>query len=48
VTVSGVRNTVTVDAADAIVVSGMNNAVTFHSGTPQLENSGIDNSLERG
>ena len=46
--VSGVRNTVTVDSTDAIVVSGMNNHVKFRFGTPQLDQSGIDNTLERG
>lgn len=48
VEVSGVRNTVTIDAADAISVSGMSNAVTFYSGTPELDNSGLDNTLGQG
>lgn len=48
VDVSGVRNTVTIDEADAISVSGMSNAVTFYSGTPELDNSGLDNNLGQG
>lgn len=48
VVVSGVKNVVSVDGADAIVVSGMNNEVIFHSGTPELSNSGIDNALGPG
>jgi hypothetical protein len=48
VDVSGLKNVVTIDSADAIVVSGMNNAVVFHSGTPELDNSGLDNTLGRG
>ncbi len=47
VDVSGVTNTVMIDTADAIDVSGMNNRVTFRSGTPELTNSGIDNTLAR-
>ena len=45
VDVSGVENTVTTDATDAIVVSGMKNTVTFRSGTPELTNSGFDNTI---
>ena len=48
VDVSGVRNVVTVDAADSIVASGMNNKITYHSGTPEVDKSGIDNSVQRG
>lgn len=48
VDVSGVRNTVTVDESDAIVVSGMDNTVTYHSGNPELSKSGLDNTLDRG
>ena len=35
-TVSGMKNSVTVDAADTIEASGLNNQVTFHSGSPQI------------
>lgn len=48
VDVSGVENTVTVDSADAIVASGMSNRVTFHSGSPELSQSGISNSINQG
>lgn len=47
VEVSGIENIVTVDAADEIGVSGMNNAVTYHSGTPELANSGMGNTLQK-
>ena len=46
-TVSGMQNEVTVDSADTIGASGFNNAVTYHSGTPKIENSG-DNVVEQG
>lgn len=48
VDVSGVRNTVVIDSAESIDVSGMDNKVTFRSGTPRLRNSGLDNTLDRG
>ena len=48
VDVSGVQNSVTIDDAGAIVVSGLNNKVVFHYGTPELSQSGFDNTLERG
>ncbi len=47
-TVSGNSNVVTVDAADSITVSGIGVEVTYHSGTPQIENSGISNTVTRG
>lgn len=48
VDVSGVGNAVTIEESDAIVVSGFNNVVTFHSGDPELSKSGMNNTLERG
>ena len=48
VDVSGVRNVVTVDEADSIVASGMNNKITYRSGSPEVDKSGIDNSVQRG
>ncbi len=48
VTVSGVENTVTVDAAAKINASGFNNRVTYLSGTPEINNSGGDNVVEQG
>jgi hypothetical protein len=48
VTVSGVENTVTVDSAATISASGFNNRITFLSGTPEIQNSGDSNVVERG
>lgn len=48
ITVSGIQNTITVDAVDDINVSGMENRLTFHSGEPQISNSGSDNTVEQG
>ena len=48
VDVSGVQNSVTIDDAGAIGVSGLNNRVVFHYGTPELSQSGFDNTLQRG
>jgi hypothetical protein len=48
VTVSGVQNKVTVESADGIEASGMKNAVTYRSGSPRLNNSGLDNSIDEG
>ena len=45
VDVSGLENTVVIEAADAIIVSGLNNKVTFLSGTPELSNTGIGNTV---
>jgi len=33
---------------DAINVSGMNNNVVFHAGSPKLNKSGFDNTLQQG
>jgi hypothetical protein len=46
--VSGVENTVTVDGTPTIVVSGVDNRVTFHSGSPEINNSGFGNVVEQG
>ncbi len=48
VTVSGVENTVTVDSTATISASGFNNRITFLSGTPEIQNSGDSNVVERG
>jgi hypothetical protein len=48
VDVSGLENTVTVEAADGIVVSGLNNKVTFLSGDPELIDSGLGNTVQPG
>ena len=48
VVVSGVKNVVTVERTDAIDISGMNNRIVFRSGTTDINQSGIDNSVEHG
>lgn len=48
VTVSGVENTITLDSADTIGVSGFDNRVTFHTGEPDVANSGQSNVVEQG
>jgi hypothetical protein len=48
VTVSGVGNVVSTDDADVITASGVNNRVTFHSGSPRVNNSGTSNVVEQG
>ena len=47
-TVSGMNNSVTVDAVDTIEASGLNNRVTFHSGSPQITKSGSGNVVQQG
>ncbi len=47
VTVSGMNNVVTVDTADTLGASGFDNRVTFHSGSPQIDNTG-SNIVEQG
>jgi len=46
--VSGVQNVITVDDVDDIDVSGFNNRVTYHSGSPQIDNSGSSNTVSQG
>src|SRR6201996_8576886 len=47
VSVSGIQNQITVDAADMIQASGSGNQVTYHSGSPKIDNSGFDNVVQR-
>jgi hypothetical protein len=47
-TVSGVQNTVTVNATDTIDVSGFNNQITYHTGSPTIEKSGDGNVVQKG
>ena len=47
VSVSGMNNVVTVDIADVIGVSGFDNRVTYHSGSPQIDASD-SNVVEQG
>lgn len=46
--VSGVQNSVTVEAVDGIDASGFNNKITYHSGTPKVSNSGGSNVIVQG
>jgi hypothetical protein len=48
VIVSGIQNQITVDAADTIQASGSGNQVTYHTGSPTIGNSGIDNVVHQG
>jgi hypothetical protein len=47
-TVSGVQNSVTVDAADTIEASGFNNQVTYHTGSPSINKVGESNVVQQG
>ncbi len=47
-TVSGMNNAVTVDSVDTIDASGLNNQVTYHSGSPQINKSGLQNVVQQG
>lgn len=47
-TVSGIDNTVTVDAVDTIEASGIDNEVTYHSGSPKISKSGTGNVVQQG
>jgi hypothetical protein len=46
--VSGVQNSVTVDAVDTIETSGFNNHVTYHTGSPSINKAGESNVVQRG
>lgn len=48
ISVSGVKNEVTVEASAQISASGMENRVTYLSGTPVIDNSGMSNVVEQG
>jgi hypothetical protein len=45
---SGVQNMITVDAVDSIEVSGFNNQVTYHTGSPSIDKSGDGNVVQKG
>lgn len=47
VSVSGVENKITVDSADVIGASGFDNQIVYHSGDPQINNTG-SNTVNRG
>jgi hypothetical protein len=46
--VSGVQNSVTVDAVDSIDASGFNNQITYHTGSPTIQNFGGQNVVQQG
>jgi DUF3060 family protein len=46
--VGGIDAVVTVDSADVITLSGIDNHVTYHSGSPKIVTGGIDNTATRG
>lgn len=48
VTVSGSANHVTIDAADAITANGIDNVVTYRTGSPNVVSGGISNVVEPG
>jgi DUF3060 family protein len=47
-TISSYDNKVTVDSVDRINVSGYDNVVTYHSGTPKITDSGRSNTIHPG
>ena len=47
-TVSGLQNSITVDAVDTIDASGLNNKVTYHTGSPKISKSGAGNVVQQG
>lgn len=46
--VAGIDAVVTVDSADVITLNGIDNRVTYHSGSPKIVSGGIDNTATRG
>lgn len=46
--VSGTGHKVTVDSANSIMVSGTSNEITYHSGTPVVNNTGNQNVVHQG
>ena len=47
VVVSGMQNKVTLDSSDQINASGVNNVITYHSGSPDIQNGG-NNLVQQG
>ncbi|OSC38732.1 DUF3060 domain-containing protein [Mycobacterium decipiens] len=47
-TVSGMRNSVTVDSVDSIEAAGFNNEVTYRSGSPKISKAGDSNVVQQG
>ena len=48
VEVSGIGNSVRVEAAAELIVSGLDNTVVFLTGDPLIEKSGLRNEVSRG
>jgi hypothetical protein len=46
--VTGMQNVITIDTSDSIDVSGISNKVTWHSGSPKVNNSGLQNTVGQG
>jgi hypothetical protein len=46
--VSGVQNKVTVDTVDSIEASGFSNQITYHTGSPSIDNAGEGNVVQQG
>ena len=46
--VSGIDGVVTIDSVDVITLNGIDNRVTYHSGTPKVTNGGIGNTASLG
>jgi len=47
-TISSYDNHVDMDSVDAINVSGYNNVVSYHTGTPKIADSGYSNAIQQG
>ena len=45
---TGVINHIAVDSVDAIDVDGINNVITYQSGTPKITKSGGQNTVHKG
>jgi hypothetical protein len=47
-TVSGIKNVITIENVDAIEASGFDNQVTYQSGSPSINKSGQGNVVQQG
>jgi hypothetical protein len=48
IAISSYDNHVTVESVDTVNVSGYNNVVIYHSGTPKITDSGYSNNIQQG
>lgn len=46
--ISSYNTKVVLDSVDSVIVSGYNNNVTYHSGTPRVTDSGSNNNIQKG